>query len=191
MTRDQVLSKLDRLEKASQEVKSGTMTQVLACQTYGLATSTLNDYLKAPPGKKFQAFPGSVSKVFTFEEEGDILDFCEKRRKVGHGLDYQQLQLVLQEMLQRVIGKDPTRITGYEATNQFLPILWVHRFVKRGGLRMRVCMELTRGRAELTKEKVMTWFSHVAKTVQEMALEEALEDPSRVWNLVRPNILMS
>lgn len=183
LTREQILSKQERLIKAREEVLSGNMTQVLACATYNLPGSTLGDYIRNP-NKKFQASRGSVSKVFTLEEEGLIIDFCEDRRKVGHGIDREELQLVLQEMLLRLKTKNPERITGYEKSGQLLPLQWVRRFVKRGGLRMRACMELTAGRAAVTQEKVMTWFSHVAKTVQEMGLEHVWEEPSRVWNLV-------
>jgi transposase len=160
-----------------------------------LPRSTLRDFLKGGESKPEQRGPGrgrgNRSKVLSEAEEKLVDTMVEKRRGLGYGMNFTQLQKALQVLLQRLCQKDLARVTGFEGSNQLPPMAYVYRLVaRRSVLSLRAGMELSNSRAAVSRESVAQWFQRVSETVlRQPGVAEAWLDPSRICNMVSQIVL--
>jgi hypothetical protein len=180
--------KLERLKEGKRRVQNGEKCRTVARELH-LPESTLRDFVKSDESKPFKAGRGAPrSKVLTEAEEKMVEEMVEKRRRLGYGMNYHQLQKALQVLLTRLCQKDPARVSGFEGSNQLPHMAYVYRFVaRRSVLSLRAGMELSNSRAAVSKQEVDQWFKNLKETVLvRPGVAAALLDPSRVCNMVSP-----
>ena len=67
------------------------------------------------------------------------------RVSVGCGVDWRQLQFLIQEVLLGIKEANPDRSTGYENTGQLPNIYFVRRLAERHNLSLRRTSEISKG----------------------------------------------
>ena len=120
---------MERLNKAKEAIKDKKMSLRTAVQVFNLPRSTLHDFLTAHPDKKFKLNRGNTSKVLQPDEEVVVASFISEKVLMGWGS--REVQVYLQDVLERVKQENPNRITGYESTSQLPNMGYVYRFCKR------------------------------------------------------------
>ena len=130
---------------------------------YGLNYSTLNHGIYKYGGE-FQGV-GNFSSHLSAEEEQKVLNHVKWRQQIGYGLDWQNLQQLLQEILTAVTTANPERFTGLEDRVQLPGMSWVCRFAERHNLVPRTTMAISKGRQVITPEELSLWQSDVYSVI--------------------------
>ena len=179
--RDDKLRKIADCHKAVTAYKRGKFKSMLQCaKAYNIPQSTLYDLIRT--GGEYQG-RGKQSGCLTQEEEGAIVQHVKWRVAVGCGVDWRQLQNLIQEVLLGIKVANPERSTGYEATGQLPNISFVRRLAQRHNLSLRRSSEISKGRQILGKVDLMLWQQETEKfLLGDPKLKEALMDPRRVFN---------
>ena len=131
--------------KAVDAYKKGKFKSMLKCaQFYKVPNSTLRDLVKRDDHK----FQGSGRKLacLSQEEECAIVSHVKWRASVGCGVDWRQLQFLIQEVLLGVKEANLSRTTGYENSGQLPNIHFVRRLAERHNLSLRRTSEISKGK---------------------------------------------
>ena len=176
--------KLEALKQAKLMVQAGAKCLPTA-RAFGLPATTLSDFIKAPAAV-FQPFKGKKSKVLTEEEEQEVADMIVKRKDIGHGMTFPQLQQTFQTLFKRLCAEDPTRKTGFEKNSQLPPMHFCYRFInRRACLSLRASMQLSPARAALSLHEVTQWYTNFeTRVLSKPGMAEAFMDPRRICNAV-------
>ena len=94
----------------------------------------------------FQGHGGRRSEALTLQEEQKIIDHILWKKSIGYGVNFEMLQLLLQEVLVAVTEANPLRLTGHEGTGQMPGKSWVRRFAERHRIVLRKTSEISKGR---------------------------------------------
>lgn len=127
--------KLEEVKKALEDGEYKSLHD--AAVSNNLPKTTLYDFIKAPADKPFKPGRGRVSKVFSLKQEVELVEFVQNRADLGCGLDFDQLQVVIQEVLLKLKSLNPSKMTGFEATGQLPEKTYVYRLVKRHKIVLR------------------------------------------------------
>lgn len=175
--------KFKRLVEAKKRVEAGAKIRTTA-REFDLPEATLRRF---DPSKPFKSNRGRVSTVLTEKQEQEVEEGIVTLKNRGYGLTYPQLQGTFQLLFQRLCAADPTKRTGFEATNQRPPIYYCYQFIqRRSSLALRAGMLLTKARAALSLEDCQGWYSNFeAQVLSKPEIAAAMLDPSRVCNAVR------
>ena len=126
---------------------------------------------------------GQYSIVLTLTEEADLLQHVKWRASIGCGVDWIQLQLLIQEVLLAVTTSNPERVTGYEKSGQLPNMSYVRRLSEKYNLSLRRTAEISKGRQILTEADLRLWQKDTVDYLwSKPELAEALQDPSRIFN---------
>ena len=168
--------------KAVKDFERGKFKSLRLCADFHkLPRSTLHRLVCN--GDKFQG-SGPTLKCLTLEEEKVILSHVKWRSKIGCGVDFLQLQSLVQESLIAMKMANPDRITGYESTGQWPDRSFVRRMVERNNLSLRRTGEISKGRQILTVSDLRSWQKDTQEFMSRTPeLLAALQDPSRVFNM--------
>ena len=102
---------------------------------------------------------------------------------IGYGESWTTLQLLLQQVLNRIKSANPTRLTGLEDRGQLPTISWVRRFTERHNLTLRKASIISKGRAVISPQDITLWFKDIEQFfTSNLEIKEALSDPRRVFN---------
>ena len=141
--------------------------------------STLNRV--HPTGTDYKG-SGQYSKVLSLNEEAKIIQHVKWRASIGCGVDWAQLQLLIQEVLVAITTSNPDRLTGYENCGQ-LP----NMFFVRNNLSLRRTAEISKGRQVLTEADLRLWQKDaVDYLLSKPELVEALQDPPESLIKMKP-----
>ena len=177
--------KMRRLKRAMEAVQRKGVSKAQAARDYDLPRSTLFDFMKAP-NKTFRVSRGQNSKLFSREAVKEIELYAERQKKMGCGLNFDQLQTLMQEILLRQKAADPTFVTGLEDSHQLPPKPYVYGWVRRSRLVVRSGRELSLSRAAVTPESIAAWFRDLEEHVLSMpGVAEAFQNPRQLFSLVR------
>ena len=173
--------KMNLYQQAVDAFKRGDFKSMRKCsEFFKVPNSTLRDLVRN--GGIYKG-SGKHSSCLSFEEETAIVDHVKWRASIGCGVDFRQLQDLIQESLLAIKQANPERITGYENTGQFPNIFFVRRLVKRHNLSLRRTSEISKGRQVLTKDDLKMWQVETEQfLLGDPKLREALMDPRRVFN---------
>ena len=167
--------------KAVAAMKKGEFKSVVKCSKfYNIPKSTLYHLVKS--GGEFQG-SGKQSSCLTLEEEGAIVKHVKWRVAVGCGVDWRQLQSLIQEVLLEIKEANPERLTGYEGTGQLPNMNFVRRLAERHNLSLRRSSEISKGRQILSTADLVLWQQETEKFLfGNPKLREAMMDPRRIFN---------
>ena len=121
----------------------GKFKSVTKCaEFYEIPRTTLRDLINN--GDEYRG-SGRKLRCLTPEEEPEIVKHVKMRASIGCGVDWQQLQSLVQEVLLAVKKSNPDRITGYEQSGQLPNIQFVRRLADRHNLTLRRSSEISKG----------------------------------------------
>ena len=89
---------------------------------------------------------GQAKGCLNVEEEKQVINHVKWRASVGCGVNWEQLQLLIQEVLLAIKAANPSRITRYESSNQLPNRHFVRRFAERHNLSLRSSAEISKGK---------------------------------------------
>ena len=142
--KDKLNEKKAVAHKALEAFNRGKFKSVRSCALfYKMPKSTLYDLVVT--GSELQG-TGRKLKCLTAEEESKIVKHVKWRASVGCGLQWRQLQPLIQEVLLGVKTANPDRITGYEKTAQLPNINFCRRLAFRHNLSLRRTSEISKGK---------------------------------------------
>ena len=181
MKRDKLDQKKSQAQKAVNAFLRGKFKSLRGCaKFYKIPKSTLYDLVTT--GSEFQG-PGRKLRCLTPDEESKIVAHVKWRASVGCGLEWRQLQSIIQEVLLGVKSANPDRITGYEGTGQLPNVDFCRRLALRHNLSLRRTSEITKGRQILTKEDMQLWQMETENFLfANPDLRAAMLDPRRIFN---------
>ena len=136
--------KMTQCMKAVSAYKSGQFKSMRKCSNfYNICNSTLRNLIK-----KDVQYQGSGNKLscLTQQEEISIVAHIKWRASIGCGMDWRQLEFLIQEVLLGVKESNPERTTGYESTGQMPNKDFVKRLAKRHNLSLRRTSEISKGK---------------------------------------------
>lgn len=137
------MDKRAKCKEAAEAFKDGQFKSMLQCSKYyNIPNSTLRDLIKKEG--EYQG-SGRQSTCLTEEEEAAIVKHVKWRVSVGCGVDWRQLQFLIQEVLLGIKEANPDRSTGYENTGQLPNIYFVRRLAERHNLSLRRTSEISKG----------------------------------------------
>ena len=176
------LIKTAKFDKAVKDFEMGKFKSLRKCAAfYKVPSSTLHRMICN--GDKFQG-SGPVSKCLSFVEEKTILDHVKWRSTIGCGVDFLQLQSLVQESLLALKAANLDRTTGYESTGQWPDRSYVRRMVERHNMSLRRTAEISKGRQVLTVSDLRFWQKDTMEFFSSKpALLAAFQDPSRIFNM--------
>ena len=125
-----------------------------AAVAYDLNYSTLYRGVQAGG---FQGHGGRRSEALTLQEEQKIIDHILWKKSIGYGVNFEMLQLLLQEVLVAVMNANPLRLTGHEGAGQMPGKSWVRMFAKRHHIVLRKTSEILKGTQVVRPEEVEKW----------------------------------
>ena len=168
-------------QKACVEYQQGKFETIYeASKHYGLSYTSLHRYLvdgDTPSGG------GRKSNVLTEEEEQKIVDHVIYRQKIGCGMTYLQLQLVIQEVLVSVISSNPERSSPYADNGHFPNRYFVRNLAARYNLTLRATMEISKGRQILSLDDLVAWQRDTeAGLVNNELVADCFNDGDRIFN---------
>ena len=123
-----------------------------AAKHFGLSYTSLYRYLVN--GDTFRG-KGRKSEVLSDEEEQKIVDHIIYRQRIGCGMTYLQLQLLIQEVLVAVTSSNPERSSPYSNTGHFPNRHFARNFAKRHNLTLRATMKISKGRQILSVDDLV------------------------------------
>ena len=133
-----------QVQKAFENYNRGKFKSLRSCAAfYKIPKSTLYDIVVT--GSEFTG-QGRKLRCLNEEEEMKIVEHVKWRASVGCGLEWRQLQAIIQEVLLGIKESSPDRITGYEKCGQLPNISYCRRLALRHNLSLRRTSEITKGR---------------------------------------------
>ena len=130
-------------EKAIADMHRGKFKSLRRCAAFHkLSLTTLHRLLLS--GDQYEG-SGPKLDCLSLEEESVILRHVKWRSQIGCGVDFGQLQSLVQESLLALKSANPDRRTGYEATGQLPNKDFVRRMVARNNLSLRRTAEISKG----------------------------------------------
>ena len=174
-------AKKEQFNAAIAAFESGEFSSVNAtAKSFGVNQGTLTKYIKS--GSTFVG-KGKKSIVFSEEEENQITNFVKKRVELGVGLDFNQLCLVIQELLTRLKKVNPERYSPPTWVNFYPDESFARRFATRNGLSLRRTMALSAARDCLSVYDLDEWFKHIMERfVHPPEFSGVFKDPQRIFN---------
>ena len=168
--------------KAKQALDRGKFQSVRKCAAhYDLPVSTLHRLYTA--SDEYQG-SGKKSVCLSSQEELLIIEHVKERVKIGCGVDFQQLQNLIQKSLLALVRNFPGRKTGYEECGQRPNRYFVRRFIERHNISLRRSSEISKGRQILTEADLKNWQEDTLKFMSNKPeLRAALKDPARIFNM--------
>ena len=160
-------------------------------KAFNIPKSTLYDRIKAGPDAHLSR-PGKKSKVMTPAEEKRIVDHIQFLATVNKtGVSFTGLRSLLQTVLLAIHKAQPGRANIFEKEN-FLPSKnFVQSFTKRHKLSTVKSKEISHGRKQLKAADIEEWFAITeCKFFSDPELQEAIQDPSRVFNTDETGVRM-
>ena len=128
--------------KAVAAVLRGKFNVSEAAKHYKVPRTTLRDIINR--GDEFQG-SGKKLKCLTFEEEQAIVGHVRWKAGIGCGVNWQQLQSLIHEVLLGIKIANPNRMTGYEESGQVPNMQFVRRLAERHNLTLRRSSEISKG----------------------------------------------
>jgi hypothetical protein len=130
-------------EKAVRDMHRGKFKSLRKCSSHHkVPLSTL--YRLLTTGDEFKGSGRSLD-CLSVEEEAEIIQHIKWRAMIGCGVDFGQLQSLIQESLLALKSANPDRKTGYEETGQLPNKDYVRRMVARNNLSLRRTAEISKG----------------------------------------------
>ena len=168
-------------DRACQDFEQGKFPSIFeASKHYGLSYTSLYRYLVN--GDTFKG-KGRKSNVLTDEEEKKIVDHIIYRQRIGCGMTYLQLQLLIQEVLVAVTSSNPERTSPYADKGHFPNRQFARNLAKRHNLTLRATMEISKGRQILSVDDLVAWQKDTEAGLLNMAeFKDCFRDGSRVFN---------
>ena len=168
-------------QKACVEYQQGKFDSIYAAsQHYGLSYTSLHRYLVY--GDSYNG-KGRKSKVLTAEEEQKIVDHVIYRQKIGCGMTYLQLQLLIQEVLVAVTSSNPERSSPYADNGHFPNRFFARKLAVRNNLTLRATMEISKGRQILSVDDLVAWQRDTeAGLVNNEVVADCFNDGARIFN---------
>ena len=117
--------------------------------------------------------------VLRAEEERILKETALLRQQLGIPLSVMQLTLMAQSVIKDLVEAEPGRVTGMEARDHKPNRNWVHRFMKRNELSVRV--KTTKVSPSVSVEEVKGWAESTEEFLQKHL--EISQDPRRLINL--------
>ena len=170
-----------KYQAACQQYQQGKFKSIFeASKHFDLPYSSLHKYLVY--GDTFNG-KGRKSNVLTAEEEQKIVDHVIYRQKIGCGLTFLQLQLLIQEVLVAVTAANPGRSSPYLDNGHFPNVFFARRLAARNNLTLRATMEISKGRQILSVDDLVAWQRDTqAGLVNNELLAECFKNGCRVFN---------
>ena len=138
-------TKKTTFSKAIGEFKEGKFKSLRSCaRFYKVAYTTLHRLMTNPTCDEYKG-SGKNSKCLTLEEESKIMDHLKWRASTGCGVNYSQLQSLIQEVLLAVKEANPDRVTGYEDSGQMPERSFIRRLISRHNIKLRRTAEISKG----------------------------------------------
>ena len=118
------------IKEALAQIAAGTPSRVVARQ-FRLSRNFLAKRVKQEDTRDWvRARYGGQSRVMTKEEESKFAESLRRQfNNLGQLLQWQTLKGLLQRHLQNLVEENPSRLTGFEATNQAPHTRYLRRFV--------------------------------------------------------------
>ena len=108
-------------------------------------------------GGQYKGIGGRESKVLSSKEEKEIVKHINWKASIGYGVNWQMVQLLVQEVCVKVTSVNPGRVTGLEKSGQLPNMSWVRRFARRHNLVLRRTAEIFKGRQVVTPAVLALW----------------------------------
>ena len=141
--KEEILNKKKTFDKAVQALNAGKFKSLRKCAVfYKVPKSTLHDLYV---GSSDYQGGGRRIKALTSEEEARIVEHVKWRASIGCGVNWRQLQCLVQEVFLGMMIANPDRETGYEETGQLPNIMFVRRLAQRNNLSLRSTSEISKG----------------------------------------------
>ena len=135
-----------KFEAALKDCERGTFKSVRECASqHQVAYSTLYRLFTDMNAAGFVG-SGRTQTCLNGDEETQIIKHVKWRAAVGCGVNWEQLQLLVQEVLLAIKAANPTRITRYETSNQLPNRSFVRRFAERHNFSLRSSAEISKGK---------------------------------------------
>ena len=166
---------------ACQKYKEGKFSNINeASKHFGLSYTSLYRYLVN--GDTFNG-KGRRSEVLTDEEEQKIVSLVIYRQKIGCGMTFLQLQMLIQEVLLGVTASNPERSSPYADNGHFPNRQFARKLAIRHNLTLRATMEISKGRQILSVNDLVAWQKDTqAGLIDNDVLCECFKDSNRVFN---------
>ena len=161
---------------------SGRFSSVSACaRAYGVKQNLLYVGIVKADGQ-FRG-SGQFSKLLKKSEGEKIASHALHLAKIGYGLSWLGLRLLMQDLLLSIKEANPDRVTGLEEKGQLPSTSFVRRWAERNNLSLKKSSAISKGRAVVKPEDHGMWFGDVGSFIKEKSrLAAALKDPRRVFN---------
>ena len=163
-------------------MKEGKFKSVRKCaEKFDISKTSLQRFIKNDASDLQGA--GSLSSVFTPAEEKQIFEHVIWKQEIGCGLTFEQLGVLIQEVLLGIKEANSDRMTGFEDNNQLPYLNWMRRFAERNNIGLRRSMEISKGRQILTAEDLSMWQNDTETyLLSNPVLAECFKDPTRLFN---------
>lgn len=143
-----------------------------AAKKYGLPRSTIQFKIKNP-GSKFKSGP---DPVLTSTEEDALCSFILNLAKRGFPRKKEDIQLCVQTYLKRNPRQNPFK-------DDKPGDVWFKAFLKRHPIiTTRTSEGVTTASACVSEDDIRKWFREIQEYINEEGLNEAIEDPRRIFN---------
>ena len=176
-----IQDKQQAYQKACQEYQQGKFDTIYeASKHYDLSYTSLHRYLVY--GDTYTG-KGRKSQVLTPEEEQKVVDHVIYRQKIGCGMTYLQLQLLIQEVLVAMVSSNPDRSSPYADKGHFPNVFFARKLAARNNLTLRATMEISKGRQILSVDDLVCWqMDTEAGLVNNEVLADCFNDGDRIFN---------
>ena len=136
--------KKNKFGEALRDCEKGTFSSIKKAAAYHKVpyTTLFNLFTK---GDTYQG-SGRQFGCLSSSEELEIINHVKWRASVGCGVNFQQLQLLIQEVMLAIKQANPARITSYESSNQLPHRMFVRRLAERHNLSLRRSAEISKGK---------------------------------------------
>ena len=168
-------------KQACEQYNQGKFKSIFAASKhFGLSYTCLYRYLVN--GDSF-AGKGRKSNTLTEEEELKIVNHVIYRQKIGCGMTYLQLQLIIQEVLIAVTTSNPDRTSPYAELGHFPNRDFARALADRHNLTLRATMEISKGRQILGIDDLVSWQKDTeAGLINLDAFKDCFKDGTRIYN---------
>ena len=129
--------------KAKTDLEAGKFKSVRQCAAFHKVplTTLYRLYIDSDVYKG----SGHKSLCLTSEEETVIMNHVKWRSQIGCGMDFSQLQSLVQKTLLALVSANPDRKTGYEDVGQRPNRFFIRRLVERHNVSLRRTAEISKG----------------------------------------------
>ena len=133
--------------KAKTDLEAGKFKSVRQCAAFHKVpvTTLYRLYIESDEYKG----SGRKSLCLTPEEETVIMNHVKWRSQIGCGMDFSQLQSLVQKTLLALVSANPDRKTGYEDVGQRPNRFFIRRLVERHNLSLRRTAKISKGQLNI------------------------------------------